>query len=129
MAGGTLRTGCASASSSQYGLPWAASRLSVNLPKLTDTQFILVREKHDSEVTLKAAEPEARYIYIGGREGVSPRSLNRDPVSTVPALLMALRLGCANSKVSSVGWDLAPPIHLPDTLLPSVPACSSFPDT
>lgn len=87
-----------------------------------------MREKHDSEVTLKAAEPEARYIYIGGREGVSPRSLNRDPVSTVPALLTALRLGCANSKVSSVGWDSAPPIHLPDALLPSVPACSSFPD-
>lgn len=129
MAGGTLRTGCTSASSSQYGLPWAASRLSVNLPKLTDTQFILVREKHDSEVTLTAAEPEARYIYIGGREGVSPRSLNRDPVSTVPALLTALRLGRANSKVSSVGWDLAPPIHLRDALLSSVPACSSFPDT
>lgn len=118
MAGGTLRTGCASASSSQYGLPWAASRLSVNLPKLTDTQLILVREKHDSEVTLKAAEPEARYIYIGGREGVSPRSLNRDPVSTVPALLTALRLGCANSKVSSVGWDLAPP-HPPARYPPS----------
>lgn len=78
--------------SSQYGRPWAASHLSVNLPKLTDTQFILAREKYDLEVTLKAAEPEARYIYIGGREGVSPRSLNRDPVSTVPALLTALRL-------------------------------------
>lgn len=85
-----------SASSSQCGLPWAASRLSVNLPKLTDTQFILAREKHDSEVTLKAAEPEARYICIGGREGVSSRSPNRHPVSTLsllmPALLSALRL-------------------------------------
>lgn len=65
--------------------PSVGSRLSVNLPKLTDIQFIWAREKHDLEVTLTAAEPEARYICICGREGGnlehSPRRLNWDPVS------------------------------------------------